>query len=86
VGRHAHRLSQVLTFTIKCVASASIFVASKSEECGRRLKDVAMVCMSKATAIGSLLLDDDLSVRIMHDRRKALNDPCRDWRNGKNQS
>jgi len=43
-----------------CVASASIFMASKSEECGRRLKDVAMVCMSKAMTIPSVPLDDDI--------------------------
>jgi len=40
----------ILDYTPTCVASASILIASKSEECGRRLKDVAMVCMSKATS------------------------------------
>jgi len=44
----------------KSVAAASIFVASKSEECGRRLKDVAMVCMTKASSVGMFVPEDVL--------------------------
>jgi len=52
--------NSIIDYPPTCVASASILVASKSEECGRRLKDVAMVCMSKATS-GLPPLDDELT-------------------------
>lgn len=36
---------------IKDVAGASVFLACKVEESGRKLKDVAAVCQSKASGV-----------------------------------
>jgi hypothetical protein len=36
-----------LCFSLKDVAAACVFLTTKTEECGRKLKDVARVCQAK---------------------------------------
>jgi len=40
-------------------AAACIFLATKTEECGRKLRDVARVCQSKATSVPAESLSDE---------------------------
>ncbi|KLO18582.1 cyclin-like protein [Schizopora paradoxa] len=41
------------------VAAACIFLATKTEECGRKLRDVARVCQSKASSVSAESLSDE---------------------------
>lgn len=41
------------------VAASCIFLATKTEECGRKLRDVARVCQSKASAVPAESLSDE---------------------------
>jgi hypothetical protein len=48
----------------KTVAAACIFLATKTEECGRKLRDVARVCQSKAKGIDVCDIPESGPVRL----------------------
>ena len=48
------------------VAAACIFLATKTEECGRKLRDVARVCQSKAKGIDVRDIPESGPVRLFH--------------------
>jgi hypothetical protein len=44
------------------VAAACIFLATKTEECGRKLRDVAKVCQAKISGVNITQIADDSKV------------------------
>ena len=48
----------------KTIAAACIFLATKTEECGRKLRDVARVCQSKAKGIDVCDIPESGPVRL----------------------
>ena len=49
----------------KTIAAACIFLATKTEECGRKLRDVARVCQSKAKGIDVCDIPEGSPVRFL---------------------
>lgn len=56
---------------LKEVAAACIFLATKTEECGRKLRDVAKIYCSKVNNIAVLNVPDDSKVRSNSRARDA---------------
>jgi hypothetical protein len=50
---------------MKDVAAACIFLATKTEECGRKLRDVTKVCRSKATGVNPDKVPDSVSLLLI---------------------